>query len=76
MLFNRDDIRVIKSEQSKLDLAISKYNDSQGPTVIQAYQEGLLTEDQLITLVETLEINGYPRKQLYDLPYFFALRIV
>lgn len=76
MMFDRKDLKITRSEKNKLDSIINQYNDMQGPTVIQAYQDGLITEDQLVTLVEVLEINGYPRKQLYDLPYAFALRIL
>ncbi len=76
MIFKRRDIKIVRSEANKLDSIIRRYNDSQGPTVIQAYQDGLIDEDQLIELVEVLETNGYPRKQLYDLPYSFAVRIL
>lgn len=77
MIFDdRKDISISFSEYNTLKRTVSKYDDSHGPTVIQAYQDGYIEEEDLIELVSVLEINGYPRRQLYDLPYAFALRIV
>ena len=64
------------SAENKLDKVISQYSDQNSPTVIESYNSNLISEDQLLTLVKILEINGYPKKTLYDLPYSFASRIL
>jgi hypothetical protein len=77
MFDNRQKDSIVSfSVENKLDKVIEQYSDENSPSVIEAYNSNHISEDQLLTLVRILEINGYPKKTLYDLPYSFASRLL
>lgn len=77
MFENRQKDSIISfSAKKKLDKIIRRYSDEDSPTVIEAYNNNQITENQLVNLVKVLEVNGYARKDLYDLPYSFASRLL
>lgn len=69
------DLQISFTAKSRLDRIIEKYSNENSPTVIESYNSGDLTEEKLLDIVRTLEINGYPKRLVFDLPLEFVLQI-
>ena len=75
MFSERKDITVSVSENNKLEKMIIDFSDENSPSIIEAFNEGIITEEELSTLFKILDINGYTKQQIYDMPFAYALRI-